>query len=100
MAEPRIIFSRQARADILKIEGYISERDGSMRAKAVVDRIMKKVRTLASSPGIGRSRPYLDRESRAFSAPPWIIIYLPSPNDDGIRIRRIVDGRRDLNSIL
>ncbi len=96
---PNIFFSRRARADLLEIQSYIIERDGEQRAELVMDRFRETIRTISYMPGIGSSRSYLDRKSRAFPVGPWIVIYLPLPELDGIRIRRIIDGRRDLSDI-
>ena len=100
MTRPKILFSRRARADLLEIEAYISDRDGQQRGELVIGRLRETIRTLGYRPGIGSSRAYLDRESRAFPVGPWIVIYLPLPALDGIRVRRVIDGRRDLKNIL
>jgi plasmid stabilization system protein ParE len=96
----QIIVSAEARADLLQLERYIAEHDGDLRAELVIGRIWETIRTLAFMPGLGSPRPYLTRKTRAFPAPPWLIVYAPLPSLDGIRIVRVVDGRRDLPSVL
>lgn len=66
MPELRIIVSTEARADLLALEQYITEHDGT----------------------------------RAFPIAPWLIVYALLPKRDGIRVIRILDGRRDLARIL
>jgi toxin ParE1/3/4 len=80
MAQFRIIVSAEARTDLLDIERYIADRDGAQRAEIILDRIEETIRTLASLPGLGRTRPYLRRGVRAFPISPWIIVYVPFPN--------------------
>jgi plasmid stabilization system protein ParE len=63
----------------------------------VAARIRQTIDNLALMPGIGRRRHYLDPASRAFPVPPWLIVYEHFPQADGVRILRIIDGRRDLD---
>ncbi len=62
-------------------------------------RIRKAFDSLAFMPGIGVQRTFLDPVSRVFPVPPWLIVYERLPQDDGIRILRIIDGRRDLPAV-
>jgi toxin ParE1/3/4 len=87
-------------ADILEIDEVIRARDGALRADAIVARIMATIRTLSRTPGIGSARPYLAVDARAFSIRPWIVIYSALPDQEGIRVRRVLDGRRDIGAIL
>ncbi|HEY4113535.1 MAG TPA: type II toxin-antitoxin system RelE/ParE family toxin [Rhizomicrobium sp.] len=100
MPELRIIVSTEARADLLALEQYITEHDGPMRAELILSRIEGVVRTLAFMPGLGRPRAFLERGTRAFPIAPWLIVYALLPKRDGIRVIRILDGRRDLARIL
>ncbi|HEX3672981.1 MAG TPA: type II toxin-antitoxin system RelE/ParE family toxin [Rhizomicrobium sp.] len=100
MPQLQIIISVEARADLLQLERYIAERDGELRAELILGRIWETIRTLAFMPGLGSPRPYLNRKTRAFPSPPWLIVYAPLPSLDGIRIVRVVDGRRDLPAVL
>jgi len=90
----RIVFTQAARNDLASIENYITENDGEARALAVRARLDKAIENLAAMPGIGGSRPYLKPGRRAFPVSPWTIYYAPLP--DGIRVLRVIDGRRDL----
>lgn len=95
----RILVSPEAHADLLALERYIAERDGEPRAELILSRIEETIRTLAFMPGLGRPRPYLIRGARAFPQPPWLIVYSPLPDLDGIMVIRVVDGRRDLPGV-
>jgi plasmid stabilization system protein ParE len=100
MPELRIIVSAEARADLLALERYITEYDGPMRAELILNRIEGVIRTLAFMPGLGRPRPFLEGGTRAFPMAPWLIVYALLPIHDGIRVVRVLDGRRDLARIL
>jgi plasmid stabilization system protein ParE len=71
-----------------------------MRAELIIDRILETVQTLSFMPGMGGWRSFLKRGSLAFPVPPWLIIYRPLPELDGIEVIRVVDSRRDLANIL
>jgi plasmid stabilization system protein ParE len=100
MTQPRIVFSRLARADILDIESYIASASGEQRAELVVGRLHSAIRTLSCHPGMGRSRAYTKKGEFAFPVERWMIIFEPLPDLDGIHILRVIDGRRDLDSLL
>jgi plasmid stabilization system protein ParE len=95
----QIIVSAEARADLLGLERYISDRDGRLRAELILGRIEETIRMLAFMPGSGRPRRYLNRGTRVFPLSPWLIVYTTLPDLDGIRVIRVIDGRRDLPTI-
>ncbi len=39
-------------------------------------------------------------EPYSFAVSPWLIIYRPLPDGDGVRILRIIDSRRDIAALL
>jgi toxin ParE1/3/4 len=94
VSSKRIVFTQTARNDLASLENYIAENDGEARASIVRARLDRAVENLAMMPRMGGSRPYLKPGRRAFPVSPWTIYYTPLP--DGIRVLRIVDGRRDL----
>jgi toxin ParE1/3/4 len=96
----RIFISAEARADLLALERYVAEHDGQLRAELILGRIEESIRTLAFMPGLGRPRPYLKRGTRTFPISPWLVVYAPLPDLDGIRVVRVVDGRRDLGAVI
>lgn len=66
----------------------------------ILGRIEETIRMLAFMPGLGRSSRYLIRGTRVFPQPPWLIVYTTLPDLDGIRGVRVIDGRRDLPTVL
>jgi toxin ParE1/3/4 len=97
MPAGRRLISPRAKEDLKSIEAYIAEHDGEARADKVIERIDKTIDALAFMPGIGSRRSYLEPEDRAFAVAPWTIFYRPLA--DGIRVLRIIDGRRDLAAL-
>jgi toxin ParE1/3/4 len=97
---PQVVLSAKARADLQAIEDYIAEQSGPMRADMVLSRIEETMRVLAFMPGMGRIRYDLADNARTFSTAPWVIVYVPLADLDGVRILRVVDGRRDLPAVL
>jgi plasmid stabilization system protein ParE len=93
---PRLLVSEQAEDDLHATTAYIAEQSGKLRAAQVSARLSKTMDNLAFMPGIGGRRHYLDMASRAFPIPPWLVIYEPLPENDGVRVLRIIDGRRDI----
>jgi plasmid stabilization system protein ParE len=100
MAQPQIIYSPEARADILALATYIARIDGEARAELIVNRIDETIQVLAYMPAMGRPRFYLARAARVFAVSPWLVVYTPLPDLDGILVVRVVDGRRDLPAVL
>ena len=98
MSSRRIVFTQTARNDLASIENYIAEKDGEARASTVRARLDRAIENLAMMPGMGGSRPYLKSGRRAFPVSVWTIYY--TPLSDGIRVLRVVDGRRDLPKLL
>ncbi len=100
MPQPRIVFSRRARTDLLEIESYIADVSGEQRAELVIGRIRSTIRTLSYRPAIGKPRSYTRKGELAFPVERWMVIFEPLPDLDGIHILRVIDSRRDLDSIL
>ena len=100
MAVPQVIYSPEARADLLAIETYIAVNDGDMRAELIIGRLDEAILNLAYMPGMGRLRRYLEPGVRAFAVSPWVIVYELLPSLDGIIVLRVIDGRRDLDTVL
>jgi plasmid stabilization system protein ParE len=96
---PRIILSAEARADLNSLKSYVADQDGQLRSEMAIGRIEETIRMLAFMPGMGRTRADLVRNARAFPSPPWIIIYRPLAEFDGIQVLRVLEGRRGLTTI-
>jgi plasmid stabilization system protein ParE len=101
MAAPRVVLSARAERDLADIASYIVAQDGVLRAELVLARIDATLLNLAHHPAIGRQIPKLSRPGVFFfPSSPWMIQYSPLRDLSGIRIMRIVHGRRDLGRAL
>ncbi|MBS0318183.1 MAG: type II toxin-antitoxin system RelE/ParE family toxin [Proteobacteria bacterium] len=92
---PRIVRRPLAANDIGQIWDYIAE-DSVAEANAWVDRLDRKLETLATQPRLGRSRDELMAGLRSFSFGRYLIFYLPL--DDGIDIVRVLRSARDIDA--
>jgi toxin ParE1/3/4 len=91
---PRVDFDPDALADLDAIYDYIGRASRSLdRADQVVDRIHQACELFATQPGMGQQRPDLGPDLRTFAVSPHVVIYRPV--QDGIRVLRVFDGRRD-----
>jgi plasmid stabilization system protein ParE len=95
-----VFFTRRADKDLHEIRAFIAARDGEARANAVADRIMRMLSRLAFMPSAGRVRPDLLGSPHTFLVQSWRVFYRPRTELDGIVVVRILDTRRDINSIL
>lgn len=98
MAAGRRVISPEALADLKLLEDYIAVHDGEARADKAVERINKAIDLLALMPGIGNTRYSFRSGRRSFSVRPWLIVY--GPVNGGVLVLRVLDGRRDLPSLL
>jgi toxin ParE1/3/4 len=92
-----LIWSKDARNDLADLYAYlqahVSEKMADQRAQA----IDAAARRLAEWPLIGRPRQDLRPGMRSWAVPPHIIFYRVS--DSAVEIVRLIDGRRDIESI-
>ena len=94
----RAEFDPDALADLDSIYDYIGRVSRSAdRADEVVDRIHRACELHANQPGMGEQRPDLGPGIRTCAVSPHVVIY--HPLDDGIRVLRVFDGRRDYPSL-
>ena len=96
MTSHQVVLSREAQRNLDEIEAYILEQSGEGRAAAVMTRLQKTMHNLAAMPGMGRRKPYVDRNTRSFPVLSWTIFY--TLREDGITVVRILHGHRDLPS--
>jgi plasmid stabilization system protein ParE len=96
MARPRIRFTKDAGRDLDVLFAWIAEDAGEGRAEAVLQRILSTIESVAIMPGMGRVRHDLGGAPRSFAVYPWVVLYRPFPEQDGITVLRVIDGRRDL----
>ena len=99
MSRSSIVYSREAERDLEELFAYIATDSGVQRAELVLRRIAKTLDTLAEWPFIGRLHHEFDGATRTFAVWPWIIFYEPQTGG-GIVVWRIVDGRRNLPSVV
>lgn len=98
----KIIWSQDARDDLLEIIDYIKEKSGKVPAYEIYTRIINHIERIDSFPEIGRIIPELMtlgiREIRELIENPWRIFYRVTPHE--IQIISVIDGRRNVEEIL
>jgi toxin ParE1/3/4 len=100
MRGPRIERSSGARHDAKQLALWIGRESGATRARAVTERLEAAIRLLARRPHLGRLRLDLQGEPKSFSVAPWVIVYEPLEDGNGIRLLRILDSRRDIAALM
>ena len=93
---PAIVYALDAERDLTELFDYIATEAGLDRAEMVLRRIEETLNNLARFPRAGRIRADLAGSPRSFSVWPWLVIYEPKPDDNGIFVWRVLDGRRDI----
>jgi toxin ParE1/3/4 len=94
----RAIYAPEAEDDLLAIGAYIA-RDNPIRARAFIARIEKRVDALSLFPNRGRRRPEIGPEFRSIPVRPVVVFYRVSDTGATVEIVRIVDGRRDFQTL-
>jgi toxin ParE1/3/4 len=89
--------SPEAGRDLDQIFLWIAREASEARAIKVLQRLEAKFQMIADFPGLGRPRDVPGQRLGA-SEPPWIIFYEPLAHRAGVRILRVLDGRRDLTA--
>jgi len=92
----RYRLSDHARDDLDEIWLYIAD-DDPTAADRFIDKLIRKIGTLADSPGVGPQRPELAPDLRSFHVGSYLILYRPVP--DTIEVIRILSGYRDLPGV-
>ena len=93
-------FTMTARDELDGLGLWISIDTGPNAANRVLSRIDRALQNLAAFPEIGRSRPDLLDSPRTFSVHSWLLVYEPLVGERGIRVMRVLDGRRDIQALL
>jgi toxin ParE1/3/4 len=99
----RLVWSNQARADLLEIYVMIGLEQPAV-AERYFDRIEAKVQLLKSQPRMGARRSDIHPSMRMLVEAPYLLLYRTEPDtEDGpinaVEIIRVIDGRRNLSSI-
>ena len=91
-------YSKRPRAetDLLEIWLFIA-RHNPPAADRLLDRIEAHCRRLARHPGLGRARPDIAPDARAWVVGRYLILYRAS--GDGIEVVRVVHGARRTDQI-
>jgi addiction module RelE/StbE family toxin len=101
MAEREVRWTRTAQRDLNAIVSYIAE-DSTENALAVLDRLQRRAETLSDNAERGRVLPELSvvdvHQYRELIERPWRLVYRIEP--DAVLIMAVLDGRRDLRSVL
>ena len=95
-SEPKVYRSNVAESDLIDIWCRIAV-DSPEAADRFIDRIHRKLRILARSPGIGRSREQLGKGVRSFPIGDYLIFY--KSVSDGILVVRVLSGYRDIDAL-
>jgi toxin ParE1/3/4 len=99
----RLTWTQQARRDLLDIYELIGT-EQPQAADRCLDRIEALARHLAEHPRMGPVRPDIAPELRMLVEKPYLILYrLEGDAGEGsvdlVQIVRVIDGRRDLQSL-
>ena len=86
----------RAETDFVEIWQFIG-RDDPRAADRQLDRIEAQCQLLASNPRLGRLRPEIAQDARAWVVGRYLILYRAV--DDGVEIVRVVHGARDMEQI-
>jgi toxin ParE1/3/4 len=99
-----LVWVRQARDGLLDIYVTVG-RDNPDGAERIYDAIEARVISLARYPCLGRRRPDIRVGARLLVQRPYLILYRTDPDADDapvdvVTIVRVIDGRRDLPTVL
>jgi len=100
MVVPTAVKSADALRDFNHIYAWIASGSDDARAEVVLKRIDEVALLLARRPRLGRRRLDFEGEPYCFSVPPWLIVYDPLPDENGIIVLRILDNRRDIAALI
>lgn len=100
MDAPRAVRSPDASRDFFRIYAWVEARSGEARAEAVARELDEVTRRVAKRPRLGRRRFDFENDPYSFSVPPWLVVYEPLPDGNGILVLRILDSRRDIAALL
>jgi len=94
---PHVVIRPRAERDLQEVFDFIAERSGEERAALVLRRIARTMEHLAHTPHAAQRRDELRPALRSVPVSGYIIFFFPIP--DGIRVSRVLYGRRDIDGI-
>jgi toxin ParE1/3/4 len=86
----------KAEADLLEIWLYVAQ-DSPRAADRLLDRIEVQCQLLADNPHLGRARPEIAPDPRAWVVGRYLILH--RTQDHGIEVVRVMHGARDIEQI-
>jgi toxin ParE1/3/4 len=86
----------KAQADLLEIWLYVAQ-DSARAADRLLDRIEAQCRLLADNPRLGKARPEIASDARAWIVGRYLVLY--RERDEGIEVVRVVHGAREIEHI-
>jgi toxin ParE1/3/4 len=92
-----IQFSKTASADILSIEQFSYSQWGHKRTVQYFEKLHNALSAIQGNPRLGKARPDIDEECRAYPVRKHIIPYRVLP--EGVEIGRIIRSSMSLNKI-
>ncbi|MGO8756797.1 MAG: type II toxin-antitoxin system RelE/ParE family toxin [Terracidiphilus sp.] len=100
----KLLWRPQAEEDLVEIYCFIAL-DRPAAADRILARLQTAVETLACNPRICQRRPDIRPTTRVLVEGPYLVLYEihPDTEDDPVReveIVRVVDGRRNLKTLL
>jgi toxin ParE1/3/4 len=91
---PKLVRTSRAELDLVQIWASIAEHSVPA-ADRVIDLIEQRCQVLLQFPYGGEASPQFGHDMRWFPAGNYVIFY--RPDEDGIQVVRVIDGRRDLD---
>lgn len=89
----RIFWTKAAKQDLLDIWLWVAERN-EKAADRIQDDIAERLRLTLDFPDAGALAPEAGPDARRLVVKPYIVLY--SAESGGVRVVRVVHGRRDL----
>jgi toxin ParE1/3/4 len=100
MRKSYFVLSNDATNDLSSLAEYLKFVSGADLAEKILTRFYHLFTLLAHWPDIGRTHSELTDNPRSFTMKPWIIFYDQIKDSESVRILRVLDGRRDLPTLL
>ena len=100
MGVPTAVKSADALSDFQRIYAWIASDGGELRAEMNLRRLDELIHRLARRPRLGHRRFDFRGDPYSFSVPPWVIVYEPLSDGNGIHVLRILDSRRDIAALV
>ena len=100
MGAPAAVKSADALRYFRRIYAWIASGGGELRAEINLRRLDAVIRRLAKRPRLECRRFDFQGDPCSFSVPPWLIVYEPLSEGNGIHVLRILDSRRNIAALM